>query len=176
MVSVEAVVDTGATRLYLKPSVIQKLGLARVDAVRSQTTNGEVVRFKYEPVQVELMGPKETCDVIEVPEPVPNRLGQLPLEARDLVVDSKGRKLIPNPAHGGEQMIEEVLDLPWRGRRQLPLGSRRRTADFPLSVAAGARLALLRNGCPIPMDTRLGRAADYSAAVVGGQHGGSPDV
>jgi clan AA aspartic protease len=106
-VSVEAVVDTGATRLYLKPSVIRKLGLTRVDAVRSQTTNGEVVRFKFEPVQVELMGRKENSDVIEVPETVPNLLGQLPLEALDLVVDSKGRKLIPNPAHGGEQMIEE---------------------------------------------------------------------
>ncbi len=107
VVEVEAVVDTGATRLYLKPSVIRKLGLGRVDAVRSQTTNGEVVRFKYEPVQVELMGRKENFDVIEVPETVPNLLGQVPLEVLDLVVDSKGRKLIPNPAHGGEQMIEE---------------------------------------------------------------------
>lgn len=106
-VAIEALVDTGATRLYLKPSVIRKLGLARVDAVRSQTTNGEVVRFKYEPVQLELMGRKESFDVIEVPESVPNLLGQVPLEVLDLVVDSKGRKLIPNPAHGGEQMTEE---------------------------------------------------------------------
>jgi len=106
-VAVEALVDTGATRLYLKPSVIRKLGLTRVDAVRSQTTNGEVVRFKYEPVQLELMGRKESFDVIEVPESVPNLLGQVPLEVLDLVVDSKGRKLIPNPAHGGEQMTEE---------------------------------------------------------------------
>jgi clan AA aspartic protease len=106
-VVVEAFVDTGATRLYLKPSVIRKLGLGRVDAVRSQTTNGEVVRFKYEPVQLELMGRKENFDVIEVPELVPNLLGQVPLEVLDLVVDSKGRKLIPNPAHGGEQMTEE---------------------------------------------------------------------
>jgi clan AA aspartic protease len=106
-VAVEALVDTGATRLYLKPSVIRKLGLTRVDAVRSQTTNGEVVRFKYEPVQLELMGRKESFDVIEVPESGPNLLGQVPLEVLDLVVDSKGRKLIPNPAHGGEQMTEE---------------------------------------------------------------------
>ena len=46
-VEVESLVDTGATRLYLKPSVIKKLGLRRVDAVRSQTTNGEAIRFKY---------------------------------------------------------------------------------------------------------------------------------
>jgi clan AA aspartic protease len=106
-VEVEALVGTGATRLYLKPSVIQKLGLQRVDAVRSRTTNGEAIRFKYEPVQLELMGRKENFDVIEVPESVPNLLGQVPLEVLDFVVDSKGQKLIPNPAHGGEQVIEE---------------------------------------------------------------------
>ena len=122
-VEVEALVDTGATRLYLKPSVIRKLGLVRVDAgaFAHQGNNGneEVgaredarppsngVRFKYEPVQLELMGRKENFDVIEVPESVPNLLGQVPLDVLDLVVDSKGRKLIPNPAHGGEQMTEE---------------------------------------------------------------------
>ena len=107
VVEVEALVDTGATRLYLKPSVIKKLGLARTDTVRSQTTNGDVIRYKYEPVQLELMGRKENFDVIEVPESVPNLLGQVPLEVLDFVVDPKSQKLIPNPAHGGEQMTEE---------------------------------------------------------------------
>jgi len=97
-IEVESLVDTGATRLYLKPSVIRKLGLQRVDAVRSQTTNGEAIPFKYEPAQLELMGRKENFDVIEVPETVPNLLGQVPLEVLDLVVDSKRQKLIPNPA------------------------------------------------------------------------------
>ncbi|MBE7499857.1 MAG: retroviral-like aspartic protease family protein [Verrucomicrobiales bacterium] len=106
-VETEALVDTGATRLYLKPSVIRKLGLQRVDTVRSQTTNGQAIRYKYEPVQLELMGRKENFDVIEVPESVPNLLGQVPLEVLDLVVDSKGQKLIANPAHGGEQMTDE---------------------------------------------------------------------
>jgi clan AA aspartic protease len=104
---VEALVDTGATRLYLKPSVIKRLGLEKVDTVRSQTTNGDAIRYKYEPVQLELMGRKENFDVIEVPESVPNLIGQVPLEILDFVVDSKGQKLIPNPAHGGEQMTEE---------------------------------------------------------------------
>jgi predicted aspartyl protease len=106
-IHVETLVDTGATRLYLKPSVIKRLGLERVDTVRSQTSNGEALRYKYEPVQLELMGRKENFDVIEVPETVPNLLGQVPLEVLDFVVDSKGHKLIPNPAHGGEQMTEE---------------------------------------------------------------------
>jgi len=109
-VEIEALVDTGATRLYLKPTVIKKLGLERTDTVRSKTTNGDVVRYKYEPVQLELMGRRENFDVIEVPESVPNLVGQVPLEVLDFVVDSRGQKLIPNPAHGGEQMTEEYFD------------------------------------------------------------------
>jgi hypothetical protein len=54
-----------------------------------------------------LVEQKENFDVIEVRESVPNLHGQVPLEVLDLIVDSKGRKLIPNPAHGGEQMSEE---------------------------------------------------------------------
>ena len=99
--------DTGATRLFLKPSVIKRLGLEKVDTVRSQTTNGDAIRYKYEPVQLELMGRKENFDVIEVPESVPNLIGQVPLEVLDFAVDRKSQKLIPNPAHGGEQITEE---------------------------------------------------------------------
>ena len=99
--------DTVATRLYLKPSVIKMLGLARTDTVSSRTSNGDVLRYKYEPVQLELMGRKENFDVIEVPESAPNLLGQVPLEVLDFVVDNRGQKLVPNPAHGGEQMTEE---------------------------------------------------------------------
>ena len=106
-IEVDALVDTGATRLYLKPSVIKALGLERTGAVLSQTSNGEALRHKYEPVQLALMGRCENFDVVEVPETVPNLLGQVPLEVLDLVLDAKGRRLIGNPAHGGEQMTEE---------------------------------------------------------------------
>ena len=45
--------------------------------------------------------------MIELPEDGPNRLGQAPPEVLDFVVGARGQKLIPNPAHGGEQMSEE---------------------------------------------------------------------
>jgi predicted aspartyl protease len=106
-VEVEALVDTGATRLYLKPTVIKKLGLERTDAVRSRTSNGDVIRYKYEPVRLELMGGTRTSMWLKLPEAVPNLLGQAPLEVLDFVVDSRGQNLVPNPAHGGEQMTEE---------------------------------------------------------------------
>jgi hypothetical protein len=55
-VEVHALVDTGATRLYLKPSVIKSLGLEKVDEVISQTTNGAAKRAVYEPVRLEVQG------------------------------------------------------------------------------------------------------------------------
>ncbi|HVC95688.1 MAG TPA: hypothetical protein VND64_18485 [Pirellulales bacterium] len=43
---------------------------------------------------------------LEVPDKVPVLIGQLPLEHLDFVVDVRNRKLIGNPAHGGEHMYE----------------------------------------------------------------------
>ncbi len=83
------------------------MGLGRTGTVRSKTTNGDAIRYKYEAVRLELMGRGEVFEVIEVPEEVPNLIGQAPLEVLDFVVDPRGQKLIPNPAHGGEQMTEE---------------------------------------------------------------------
>ena len=50
-VEVEALVDTGATRLYLKPSIIRQLGLEQEDSVVSQPSNGAATRGVYEPVR-----------------------------------------------------------------------------------------------------------------------------
>jgi len=105
-VEVEALVDTGATPLYLKPTVIKKLGLERTDPVNSRTANGSLLSYKYEPVRLELMGRHDEFSVVEVPEEVPNLLGQVPLEVLDFVVDSRGQNLVPNPEHGGIQMTE----------------------------------------------------------------------
>jgi predicted aspartyl protease len=106
-VEAEALVDTGATRLYLKPSVIRALGLEKVDEIISQTTNGPKKRSVYEPVRLEIQGRYGNFDVVDIGEKVPNLVGQVPLEYLDFVVDPKRRKLVSNPDHGGMQMSEE---------------------------------------------------------------------
>ena len=103
---VEALVDTGATGLALKPSVIRALGLRKHETRRISTVAGPALLNRYEPVHVRLMDRYGNFDVVEVPEKVPNLLGQTPLEEMDLVVDPKCRRLIPNPEHGGEWMLE----------------------------------------------------------------------
>jgi hypothetical protein len=44
--------------------------------------------------------------VAEIPDEFPVLIGQVPLELLDWVVDPKGQRLIGNPEHGGEHMME----------------------------------------------------------------------
>ena len=43
---------------------------------------------------------------VQLSERVPVLVGQIPLEMLDLAVDLQGRRLIGNPAHGGEHVLE----------------------------------------------------------------------
>ncbi len=106
-IEVDALVDTGATRLYLKTSVIKALGLKKKGEVMARTVRGPHTARVFEPVRIDLMKRDGVFEVVEVDESVPNLIGQIPLEHLDFVVDSKGRKLIPNPEHGGQWMTEE---------------------------------------------------------------------
>jgi predicted aspartyl protease len=106
-IETEALVDTGATRLYLQSRVIRALGLRKEGEVVSRTTNGRRKRAIYQAARLDLMGRDGAFQVVEVDDDVPNLLGQIPLEYLDFVVDPKRQKLIPNPEHGGTQMSEE---------------------------------------------------------------------
>ena len=107
VVQTDVLVDTGATRLYLKRSVVKALGLRKEGEVVSKTTNGTRRRAVYQAARLDLMGRHGAFQVFEIDDDVPNLLGQIPLEYLDLVVDRKGQKLMPNPEHGDKQMSEE---------------------------------------------------------------------
>src|SRR5438105_4063066 len=89
-VEVEALVDTGATRLSLRESIVAKLGLRPLRTVQSNTTSGVQIRRVFSPVNLELMGRATVQEVVALPDTAPNLLGQIPLEALDFVVDPKG--------------------------------------------------------------------------------------
>ena len=57
-------------------------------------------------MRLTIQGRTCTMDVIEVPDNVPVLIGQIPLDHLDLVIDTRSRTLIGNPAHGGEHMYE----------------------------------------------------------------------
>ncbi len=102
----DALVDTGATVLSLPKKLIKELGLQKFSERRVTTSVGVRTTNLYGPVLLTIQGRSCTVDVGEVPNSVPTFIGQVPLELLDFVVDLRGRKLIGNPAHGGEHMYE----------------------------------------------------------------------
>jgi predicted aspartyl protease len=102
----DALVDTGATLLSLPSHLIRELGLAKRGTRRVTSSIGSGQAAIYDAVRLTIQGRDCTTDVMEVPDNVPVLIGQLPLENLDLVVDLRGRRLIGNPAHGGEHVIE----------------------------------------------------------------------
>ena len=102
----DALVDTGAKLLSIPTRLIQQLGLKRVTTKRVTANSGQTEAGMYEAVRLTIMGRFCTMDVMEVPDSVPVLIGQIPLEHLDFVVDMRDRKLIGNPAHGGEHVYE----------------------------------------------------------------------
>lgn len=60
----------------------------------------------YGPVRLTVQGRDCNSDVSELPDDCPVLIGQVPLELLDFVVDPIGQRLMGNPEHGGEHMIE----------------------------------------------------------------------
>jgi clan AA aspartic protease len=102
----DALVDTGATMLCLPASVISSLGLKKAYERRGRSSLGSGSFSVYEPVRVTVQGRSCITEVVEVPDTVPILIGQVPLELMDWVIDPRGQRLIGNPEHGGEQMLE----------------------------------------------------------------------
>lgn len=101
-----ALVDTGATGLSMPRRLIQQLGLRPTRSRQALTSAGIVPVQVYGTVRLTIQGREFPTDVTELPDDCPVLIGQIPLEALDFVVDPANRRLIGNPAHGGEQMIE----------------------------------------------------------------------
>jgi predicted aspartyl protease len=104
----DALVDTGAVKFYLKASVIKQLGLRPVGEIKSRTMSARSeTRTVFSPVSLQIQGRTGRFDVVEVPDSLPNIVGQIPLEDLDRVVDGRNQKLIPNPEHKHGELSDE---------------------------------------------------------------------
>jgi predicted aspartyl protease len=102
----DALVDTGATMLSMPGRLIRQLGLKPVRTRRARTSAGSVMVQVYGTARLTIQGRDCPTDVSELPDDCPVLIGQIPLEMLDFVVDPSGQKLIGNPEHGGEHIIE----------------------------------------------------------------------
>jgi predicted aspartyl protease len=105
----DALVDTGASTLLLPKRLIQQLGLRHYRTRQARGVGGNVSMPMYSAVWLTIQGRECAVDVGEVSDDLPVLIGQIPLEALDLVVDCNGQRLIGNPAHGGEHIMEAYL-------------------------------------------------------------------
>jgi hypothetical protein len=102
----DALADTQATLISMPTWLIQQLGLEKTASKRVMSNSGTTEANLYSAVRLTIQNRSCSMDVVEVPDNVPVLIGQIPLEHLDLVVDLRNRKLIGNPAHGGEHMYE----------------------------------------------------------------------
>jgi hypothetical protein len=105
---VEALVDTCAVRFYLRASLVKQLGLRPIRKMMSRTmADISVERTIYSPVDLEIQGRSGTFEVVEVPDTLPNIVGQIPLEQLDWLVDPPNRRLIANPEHKHGELCDD---------------------------------------------------------------------
>jgi len=102
----DALVDAGATLLSIPRRLVGQLGLKRRRTRTARTPAGTVSFGIYEAVRLTVLGRDCIVETAEVPDECPVLIGQIPLEGLDFVVDPIGQRLIGNPEHGGEQMID----------------------------------------------------------------------
>jgi predicted aspartyl protease len=100
------VVDTGAKLLSLPRALIQKLGLELFETRPPQTSAGIVPCNLYRAVWLTVQGRRCTVDVAEVDDSSPVLIGYVPLELFDFVVDLNGRRLIGDPRHHGQNIVD----------------------------------------------------------------------
>jgi predicted aspartyl protease len=104
--NLEALVDTGSGLLCLNPELIRQLGLEFFKEISVDTAQGVRKMKVYRNAVLTIMGRSCPIDVVEVSSRHQALVGYLPLEALDLVVDPKAQKVIPNPEHGDEMILD----------------------------------------------------------------------
>ena len=102
----DALVDTGASTLLLPKRLIAQLGLKSYRTRTSRGLGGPLSIPMFGTVLLTIQGRDCRLDVGEIEDEIPVLVGQIPLEMLDWVVDAKGQRLIGNPEHGGEWMMD----------------------------------------------------------------------
>jgi predicted aspartyl protease len=105
-ITTDALVDSGASFLCMPEPMIRALGL-EFDRTRDSRTVTGIVRLNvYRGARLEVEGRTVNEEVLGLPEGRQVLLGQLPLERLDFWIDIVNHRLVGNPEHGGQWMVE----------------------------------------------------------------------
>jgi clan AA aspartic protease len=104
-VEADALVDTGAVTFVLPSLVVERLGLARPFKQVAEYADGRREEVDVtEPVFVELLGRHTVEEALVLGDEV--IVGQTILEKADLYVDCRQKRLLPNPAHPDQSVLQ----------------------------------------------------------------------
>ena len=96
--SLDALVDTGAVSLFLPEDVVKKLGLQIIGDITVQYADERKEQRKMAgAVLVKILNRSMTTDCIVGPPNSEALIGQIVLEALDLIPDPRRKKLYPRP-------------------------------------------------------------------------------
>lgn len=97
-VMIEGLVDTGATMLALPEDIVRALGSPVLGTRKARDARGMVIELSWVGnLRLRILGREMTTDALVIPVGATPLIGQIPLEALDLVVDPKSRELRVNP-------------------------------------------------------------------------------
>lgn len=102
----DALVDTGATGLRLPKRIVAQLGLREFRTRQARGLGGPLTVSMDRAVRLTIQGRDCALDAGQIGDEFPLIIGQVPLEMLDWVVDPRNRRLIGNPEHGGEDVME----------------------------------------------------------------------
>src|SRR3989449_9571227 len=116
----DALVDPGAVRMVAPPQVATRLGLGVRGQRVAEYADGRTEAVSVtEPLVVEIDGRDTLEEALILGDEV--LIGQTVLERLDLFVDSRRRRLVPNPAHPDQPITKVKFTATRPAKRVTPL-------------------------------------------------------
>jgi len=104
------IVDSGATMMCLSKDIIKKLDLDFIKKIKVNTANGIEEKGIYGSIIYEIDGRMARGDVLELNHPkIKALIGQIPLEQLDFLINPSINKLIKNPEHEDELILDMLI-------------------------------------------------------------------
>jgi len=104
------IIDSGVTLMCLSKKLIEKLGLEPLRTVKVNTAEGIKETTIYGPVLIEIKDRAVRQDVMELKHPgIDALIGQLPLEQLDFLINPSIQRLIPNPEHDNQMILDQLI-------------------------------------------------------------------
>jgi clan AA aspartic protease len=96
--TVNALVDSGASLLTIPESVKQQLDLQKVDEQQAELADGSIIAVEVVgPVEVRFQNRKAITAAMVIPQEAEVLLGAIPMQSMDVLIDPKQERLIVNP-------------------------------------------------------------------------------